>query len=109
MFFGCAGGKAANVKWTALSGFSVSLVIELSQLLKNRRPDVDDLLMNALGTALGGAIYICARKIEGRDQIRPPIYALLTCTLVMLRGIFCYIMHWGQPHCGMIFNICICN
>ena len=72
--------KAANVKWTALSGFSVSLVIELSQLLNNRRPDVDDLLMNALGTALGGAIYICARKIEGHDQTRPPIYALLTCT-----------------------------
>lgn len=58
----------------------------------------------------GGALYrICARKIEGRDQTRPPIYALLTCTLVMLRGIFCYIMHWGQPQCGMIFNICICN
>ena len=72
--------RRRNVKWTALSGFSVSLVIELSQLLNNRRPDVDDLLMNALGTALGGAIYICARKIEGHDQTRPPIYALLTCT-----------------------------
>lgn len=59
-FFGCAGGKAANVKWTALSGFSVSLVIELSRLLNNRRPDVDDLLMTALGTALG-ALSISVR------------------------------------------------
>lgn len=35
----------------------VSLVIELSQLLNNRRTDVDDLLLNALGAVLGLLLF----------------------------------------------------
>ena len=35
------------------AGFGLSLVIELSQLLNNRRTDIDDLILNTLGAALG--------------------------------------------------------
>ena len=34
------------------AGFGLSLVIELSQLLNNRRTDIDDLILNTLGAAL---------------------------------------------------------
>ena len=37
------------------AGFGLSLVIELSQLLNNRRTDIDDLILNTLGAALGYA------------------------------------------------------
>lgn len=38
-------------------GFGLSLVIELSQLLNNRRTDIDDLILNTLGAALGYALW----------------------------------------------------
>ncbi|MCI5704016.1 VanZ family protein [Agathobaculum sp.] len=40
-----------------LAGFSFSLMIELSQLVNYRSSDVDDLLLNTLGAALGFAAY----------------------------------------------------
>lgn len=39
------------------AGFGLSLVIELSQLLNNRRTDIDDLILNTLGAALGYALW----------------------------------------------------
>lgn len=56
----------------ALSGLSVSLLIELSQLLNPRSSDVDDLLMNTLGAVLG---YLAFRVLAGllrRDVKRTP-------------------------------------
>lgn len=56
----------------ALSGLSVSLLIELSQLLNPRSSDVDDLLMNTLGAVLG---YLAFRVLAGllrRDAKRTP-------------------------------------
>lgn len=42
---------------TFLLGFSLSLVIELLQLLNARATDIDDLIMNTLGTVIGFLIY----------------------------------------------------
>lgn len=44
-------------KNTVLTGFLFSLLIELSQLFNMRATDLDDLLMNTLGSAIGYTIY----------------------------------------------------
>ena len=49
---------------TVLAGFLLSLAIELSQLLTPARvTDVDDLIMNTLGAAIGYGIYALARHV----------------------------------------------
>lgn len=50
--------KKYEVLWkTALSGMSISLIIELSQLFNSRITDIDDLLMNTLGALIGWVIF----------------------------------------------------
>lgn len=49
-------GSCRLCRTTAI-GFSLSLFIELSQLFNYRATDIDDLLMNTLGTILGYLIY----------------------------------------------------
>jgi glycopeptide antibiotics resistance protein len=44
-------------RYVVLSGFSFSLLIELSQLLNNRSTDVDDLILNTLGAILGYLLF----------------------------------------------------
>ena len=40
-----------------LTGFSLSLLVEISQLLNFRRTDVDDLILNSAGAVLGLLLY----------------------------------------------------
>lgn len=42
---------------TIRTGFCFSLLIETDQLFNRRATDIDDLIMNTLGTALGFLIY----------------------------------------------------
>ncbi|MDD3278185.1 MAG: VanZ family protein [Lachnospiraceae bacterium] len=50
---------------TVLAGFSFSLLIELLQLFNWRATDVNDLIMNTLGAALGyGIYYLLFKKIK---------------------------------------------
>ncbi|WP_243454610.1 VanZ family protein [Desulfosporosinus fructosivorans] len=50
--------KKYEVLWkTALSGITISLIIELSQLFNRRVTDIDDLLMNTLGALIGWVIF----------------------------------------------------
>lgn len=50
--------KKYEVLWkAALSGITFSLIIELSQLFNRRITDIDDLLMNTLGTLIGWVIF----------------------------------------------------
>ena len=46
-----------SLKRTVLTGFLLSFLIEISQLFNYRATDIDDLIMNTLGTALGFEIY----------------------------------------------------
>jgi glycopeptide antibiotics resistance protein len=71
-------GKVKNI---LLSGFSFSLLIEISQLLNNRRTDIDDLILNTLGAVLGYAVckLICSmlNKTDNSDsyyKFEPFIY-----------------------------------
>lgn len=50
--------KKYETLWkTALSGMTLSLIIELSQLFNGRITDIDDLLMNTLGALIGWVIF----------------------------------------------------
>lgn len=49
-------------KKVVLIGFSVSLVIELLQLLLPRGTDIDDIILNTLGTLIGVLIYKLVNK-----------------------------------------------
>lgn len=51
---------------TALLGFGVSLWIECTQLFLTRGTDVDDLILNTLGTMAGFALYALCRRIFPR-------------------------------------------
>ena len=55
--------KRKNV---VLIGFSVSLVIELLQLLLPRGTDIDDIILNTFGAILGVLIYVLLNKKYSR-------------------------------------------
>lgn len=46
-----------KIKYVFISGFSLSAIVELSQLLNNRSTDVDDLILNTIGAILGVLLF----------------------------------------------------
>lgn len=73
-------GKISNI---LLTGFAFSLLIELSQMLSSRGTDVDDLILNTLGAAVGFLLYKVWEKVTkskypltGFDTIELPVYIL---------------------------------
>lgn len=55
---------------TILVGFSFSLIIEVLQLLNMRATDIDDLLMNTLGAAIGYLIYtLLFKELSSRIKL----------------------------------------
>ena len=77
-------------------GFLLSLLVEASQLLNIRSTDVDDLLLNTLGTALGWLLfrlYFCVRKQTARitdPATAFPYEALLFVMLLFFCRFFTY-------------------
>ena len=73
----------AGLKYTVLSGLSLSLLIEISQLFNNRRTDIDDLLLNTLGTLIGYLLFrifthITQKTVHHVDHFKyePAIYII---------------------------------
>lgn len=62
--------RLGRIQNTVLAGFLLSLTIEIGQLFNYRATDVDDLVANTLGTALG---YLCYRLIGKRMADRLPL------------------------------------
>ncbi len=54
--------RMASWKKVLEGGFSLSLLIEVSQLLNNRSTDVDDLILNTLGALMGWGLYRLLRR-----------------------------------------------
>lgn len=52
-----------NWKRTALTGLAFSFGIEFCQLFNRRVSDIDDLLMNTLGTVIGWILWACFSRI----------------------------------------------
>lgn len=81
----------------ALSGLAFSLLIELSQLCNFRATDVDDLIMNALGTVLGWlAFRFFAHLIQWKpeQQLQWPFGPAQTVALVFLGRFLLYRGSW---------------
>lgn len=56
----------ARLASVACFGFLFSLTIELTQLLNNRTTDIDDLLMNTLGTLVGFGLFKLGKFLSTR-------------------------------------------
>lgn len=55
--------KYSKFLLTTLLGFGLSVIIEFMQLFCHRATDIDDLLMNTLGTIVGYFLFWVAKKI----------------------------------------------
>jgi glycopeptide antibiotics resistance protein len=56
---------------TILTGFGLSLIIEILQLLNIRATDIDDLIMNTLGTIIGYIIYsLLFKKFTSKFKLK---------------------------------------
>lgn len=53
-----------------LNSLGLTVLIELSQLLNNRRTDVDDVILNVLGGCLGYLIFWCIQRLL-RGKLHP--------------------------------------
>lgn len=76
--------KMDNLVYLIGAGFGFSLFIEISQLLNNRRSDIDDLILNSFGAVVGFALYKLWTKytnskfqIKGTSVVELPIYILI--------------------------------
>lgn len=66
------------------SGAALSLFIELTQILNNRATDIDDLIMNLIGTAAGFIVYkVFDRRTESRFQRRDIPLSMLAASILL--------------------------
>lgn len=74
------------------SGFALSLLIEVSQLVNFRASDVDDLLLNTLGALLGWLAFRLASRLFHwtERQTRCPLGAMATTAILFLGRFFLY-------------------
>lgn len=96
--------KKYEVLWkTALSGFTFSLIIELSQLFNiNRVTDIDDLLMNTLGALIGWVIFRLLKehlsKLQDKFSVQSTNVGKIT---LIFREEACFYM--ASAFAGMFF------
>lgn len=99
--------KHCSMWQTVGTGFMLSLLIELSQLFNYRATDVDDLLMNTLGTLLGYAVYaLILRRIAflKAEDIRGGAAALgSVCAIFAVYGLF------ASPVLSQIWLVLFCR
>ena len=82
--------KYRQLKNTLLFGFSVSLAIELLQMLTFRATDVNDLITNTLGTYLGFLVTKCLLKKHPQAETGHRKEAGIVIAVVLLVMFFIY-------------------
>ena len=82
-----------SLKKTVLVGFSLSLTIELLQLFTFRLTDVDDLITNTLGTALG---YFLSVLLSEKLRLKLPVSPAKREVLLLFVSVF-FVMATIQP------------
>lgn len=90
-------GRCRKLAYAASLGFLFSAAIELGQLFNHRLTDIDDILMNTLGTAVGFGVWFGLNKWLRRKPMeenifpdRPAVYLALT----VLGTFFLYNWRW---------------
>lgn len=79
--------KFRKVSATSLAGLLMSFTIELLQLFTFRVTDIDDLIMNTLGTLLGygiGAVIVHNQKEESADHDVMKLIAIIGIGIVVV-------------------------
>lgn len=78
-------------------GFLFTLLIETSQLLNNRRTDVDDIIMNVLGAIIGFGLYKLGKKyVKIKIPISSPsVSESIICILIVFVGRFLFFNEMG--------------
>lgn len=90
--------KFRSFKHMALLGFSVSLFIEVMQLFTFRSTDVDDLIMNTLGT-LGGYLIMSRMISLGRlGRLNPDSWDGARWELPVISGLVLVSVFFVQPY-----------
>lgn len=90
---------------TALTGFLLSLLIEVSQLSTFRATDVDDLLANTLGTLLGFLLFrLLLSKVRVFQVDNQGSWAIRHMALLTAVGLFFFQMFLGGPIQRMAFS-----
>ncbi len=82
---------------TVLYGFTLSALIEFSQLFNHRATDVNDLIMNTLGTLLGYGIYALALRRVTALQINNSQKHQQNHALYAILMIFAILFFVGKP------------
>lgn len=70
---------------TIIAGAVFSLLIEITQLFNRRKTDIDDLIMNVIGSIVGYLLYLIYKKMfktktissDGIPKIEPMVYVAL--------------------------------
>ncbi|MCI8293309.1 MAG: VanZ family protein [Hespellia sp.] len=91
--------KNGSFSRTLLTGFTFSLLIEISQLFNFRATDIDDLIMNTLGTALGFGLYRLLFRKHASLQAAP---GSALCTILILFSLYFLA---GIPYLNVIHRL----
>lgn len=89
-----------GLKKAVAGGFTMSLLIELSQLTNSRSTDVDDLICNTLGAAAGYLIYRLVIRVTGWKP--RPVFMPMTMALAVFAGHF--LLYDGMGMAGLIYG-----
>ena len=90
--------KMDKLRYILGTGLGFSILIELSQLLNNRRTDIDDLILNTVGAIIGFILYkkfdkYTDSKYQLNDKI--PMVIMIISILVMFIGRFLFFNEMG--------------
>jgi glycopeptide antibiotics resistance protein len=81
-----------NIGLASAWGFLFSLSIEIAQLFNNRVSDIDDLLMNTAGAALGYLVWALAKKLFPRVSA----FSLSRPGVWRNEPFFCFLFAWAS-------------
>lgn len=77
--------KMDKLSYILGTGFAFSFLIEVSQLLNNRRTDIDDLIMNTLGALFGYVLYKIWNKVtKSKYQLKDTLVIELPTYIIVL-------------------------
>jgi len=82
--------KFEKRRFTIIYGFLLSLSIEIIQLLGHRITDIDDLLMNTMGTILGFYLYVLVKRILPKVSV----FAIDSRNCWKWEPYFCFCFAW---------------
>lgn len=90
--------KMDKLRYILGTGLGFSILIELSQLLNNRRTDIDDLILNTVGAIIGFILYKKFDKYtDSKYQLnnKIPMVIMIISILVMFMGRFLFFNEMG--------------